>query len=89
MRSDAVTDLRDQPRCPTDALGRSECAELLRTKMAAGTDDRPGCEITVSTARPLTRGPYTTDGFVCPHGVEYWIEPTGEQIADWAARGVR
>jgi hypothetical protein len=76
------------PKCPTDALGRSECAQVLADLSAAGFDGHPGCEITVSTARPLVRGPYTTDGFVCPHGVEYWIEPTGEQIADWAARGV-
>ncbi len=75
--------------CPTDALGRSECAQTLIDMSAAGFDGQPGCEITVSTARPLVRGPYTADGFRCPHGVEYWIEPTGEQIADWAARGVR
>lgn len=75
--------------CPTDALGRSECAELLRTMLAAGFDGQPGAEIHVSTLPPLVQGAYETAGFVCPHGVEYWIEPTGEQIADWAARGVR
>lgn len=75
--------------CPTDALGRSECAEFLRTTMAAGTfADGDGCEIHVSTLPPLVQGAYETAGFVCPHGVQYWIEPTGEQIADWAARGV-
>lgn len=47
------------------------------------------CEVTVSTARPLVQGPYELAGFECPHGVEYWAEPTSEQIADWAARRVR
>lgn len=74
--------------CPTDPLGRSKCAEFLRTAMAEGFGDHPGCEITVSTARPIVVGPYGVNGYTCPHGVEYWIEPTGEQIADWAARGV-
>jgi hypothetical protein len=48
-----------------------------------------GVEITVSTVPPLVAGPYTTDGFTCPHGVTFWIEPTGEQIAAWARDGVR
>lgn len=82
-------DRMSEPTCPTDALGRSECADFLRTQMAEGPGTLPGCEITVSTARPLVVGPYGVNGFTCPHGVEYWIEPTGEQIADWAARGVR
>jgi hypothetical protein len=76
--------------CPTDALGRSECAEFLRSTMAETQfDGETGLEIHVSTQPPLTRGPYTTDGFRCPHGTTYWIEPTGEQIADWAERRVR
>lgn len=54
------------------------CAEVLRT-MSADT----GVEITVSTEPPLVAGPYTTAPFTCPHGVTYWIEPTGEQIAQW------
>lgn len=45
-------------------------------------------EITVTTAEPLVRGPYTQDAFICPHGVRWWMEPTGEQIALWAAGGV-
>lgn len=75
--------------CPTNALGHSVCAEFLRTTMAEGFPDHPGCEITVSTARPLIVGPYGVNGYTCPHGVTYWIEPTSEQIADWAVRGVR
>lgn len=76
--------------CPTDALGRSECAEFLRTQLAAIGDAKGiGADAVVSTARPLVASPYGEHSFRCPHGVEYWIEPTGEQIADWAARGVR
>lgn len=60
------------------------CADFLRERQAAY-----GIEITVSTKPPLVNGPYTTDSFTCPHGTEYWIEPTGEQIAQWVKDGVR
>lgn len=70
--------------CPTTALGRSECAQLLIDEMAGR-----GAEVTVSVMPPLIRNPYTTDGFRCPHGVTYWLEPTSEQIAQWAREGVR
>jgi hypothetical protein len=56
------------------------CADVLREGMAP-------CEITISTEPPLIVGPYTTDPFICPHGTAYWIEPTGEQIAQWAKEG--
>jgi hypothetical protein len=61
-----------------------ECAKFLRTEMAA-----MGVDVTVSTARPLIAGPYTTDAFVCPHKVDFWLEPTGEQIAKWVEAGTR
>ena len=61
-----------------------KCARLLFDWMAA-----LGAEVTVSTAPPLVLGPYTTDPFICPHGVTYWMEPTGEQIAAWRRDGVR
>ena len=64
--------------------GHATCENELTTRMAA-----MGVEITVSTVPPLVAGPYTTDGFTCPHGVTFWIEPTGEQIAAWARDGVR
>jgi hypothetical protein len=48
-----------------------------------------GVEITVSVLPPLVEGPYTTDSYTCPHGTTYWIEPTGEQIAQWVKDGVR
>lgn len=64
--------------CPITPIGRTECARLLIDEMA-----KLGNEVHVSTAPPLVRGPYTTDSYRCPHGVDYWIEPTGEQIAHW------
>jgi len=48
-----------------------------------------GLDVTASTEPPLVAGPYTTDPCVCPHGVTYWIEPTGEQIAQWVRDGTR
>jgi hypothetical protein len=56
------------------------CPDVLREGMAP-------YEITISTERPLVIGPYTTDGFTCPHGVTFWFEPTGEQVARWQAEG--
>lgn len=60
------------------------CAADLRALFA-----KHGIEITVSTLPPVVAGPYTTDPFECPHGISYWVEPTGEQIAQWAEDGVR
>jgi len=64
--------------CPTTPLGRTVCAQTLIDQSA-----ELGADIHVSTLPPLVAGPYETAGFRCPHGVEYWIEPTGEQIAHW------
>jgi hypothetical protein len=66
-----------RPLCPG-------CAEEL----TGGMRDL-GTEVTVSTVAPVVAGPYTTEPFTCPHGVAYWIEPTGEQIAAWARDGVK
>jgi hypothetical protein len=60
------------------------CRGELKTRMAA-----MGVDITVCTVRPLVIGPYTTDPYTCPHGTTYWIEPTGEQIAQWVKDGVK
>lgn len=60
------------------------CAGELSGRMA-----HMGVEITVSTEPSIVRGPYTSDGFTCPHGVTFWIEPTGEQITEWAREGVK
>lgn len=44
-------------------------------------------EITVSTAPPLVPNPYI-HSLTCPHGITFWMEPTGEQIAEWRRNGV-
>lgn len=79
----------DEIRAVSDAIAKyrdgdhSTCEKALTEGMAA-----QGVEITVSTEPPLVAGPYTTNGHTCPHGVTFWIEPTGEQIAAWARDGV-
>jgi len=65
-----------QPTC--------ECWRTVKGRMAAMDVD-----VTVSAQAPLVIGPYTAEPMVCPHGVTWWWEPTGEQIADWVARGVQ
>lgn len=61
-----------------------DCAGHLHRGMA-----EQGIDITITTQPPLVHGPYTVAGFVCPHQVSYWMEPTGEQIAKWAKDGAR
>jgi len=69
---------------PVIPSNHDDCPEYLRRMaLVAGT------AVTVSTEPPIVTGPYTTDPFVCPHDVKYWVEPTGEQIAQWAKDGVR
>jgi hypothetical protein len=63
-------------------IAHLQCPRELRDRMA-----EMGVEITVSETPPLVAGPYTTAPMVCPHGVTYWFEPTGEQIAKWVADG--
>lgn len=82
--------MTDTQPCPTNALGRSTCAEFIRTSMAnLGAAQGIGCEIVVSSAPPIVESPYGAHGYECPHGVTWWIEPTSEQIAEWAREGVR
>lgn len=64
--------------------GHDTCLAVLKDRMAA-----LGVDITVSTIAPIVRGPYTTAPFICPHGTTFWIEPTGEQIAEWVRDGVQ
>ena len=67
--------------------GDHDCRDVL-LKMWNAVHD-PGqdlTEITVSTAPPLVKNPFT-EGYTCPHGTTYWIEPTSEQIAKWHAEG--
>jgi len=66
---------------PTSAFTH-ECENTLREMWAKVSGDQP-TDITISTVPPIVAGPYTQDGLRCPHGVTYWLEPTGEQIAKW------
>jgi hypothetical protein len=50
-----------------------------------GAYARLGFDVTVSTERPLVRNAFTMPPFVCPHGMDHWVEPTGEQLARWIA----
>lgn len=75
--------------CPTNALGQSECAEQLRLVMTnAAAETGQTCEIVVSTLPPIVESPYGENCYECPHGVDYWIEPTGDQVAEWNREGV-
>lgn len=76
-----VTDPAPAP-CPRSPSG-AECAAFLRHMAAA-----QGCDVHVSRLPPLVPGVYPESAFTCPHGVTYWMEPTGEQIARWVADGV-
>lgn len=60
----------------------ADCADSIRRDYAT-----LGVEVTVRTAPPLVIGAYEPAGWTCPHGVTYWCEPTGEQIAQWCADG--
>ena len=62
-----------------------DCAQELQeswAKVCAEEGGSPPTEITISTEPPLVANPYIT-GMQCPHGVKFWIEPTGDQIARW------
>ncbi len=59
------------------------CQPVIRDMFA-----ERGCEVTVSIASPLIDNGFATS-ITCPHGVRLWMEPTGDQRADWSARIVR
>jgi hypothetical protein len=66
-------------------------ADCLRTLIenwkaaCAEVGDGQPIEVTISTAPPLVPNPWTHRA-TCPHGVTFWMEPTGEQLASWAAK---
>lgn len=64
-----------------------ECWDACSAVLRDGMVDM-SVEATVSAAPPLIVTPYTTEAFICPHGVRYWLEPTSEQVAQWTADGV-
>jgi hypothetical protein len=68
-----------------EVLGSAPGYEVERRALCADCPDvltngmrDLGAEVTVSTAAPAVAGPYATEPFTCPHGVTYWMEPTGE-----------
>jgi hypothetical protein len=64
----------------------SGCAQRLRDgwAQAAAEDGGAPIEVTISTAAPLVRNRFT-EAFRCPHGVTFYMEPTGDAIASMAA----
>lgn len=54
------------------------CRQHLKDRAAAN-----GIDVHVSTLPPIVASPYGVEAYVCPHDITYWIEPTGEQIAQW------
>lgn len=82
-------------REPGDHLGLGCLADVTHDWHGCGCNEQlgamseqAGSQVVVSDQPPLVAGPYTTDAFICPHGVRWWIEPTGEQIAQWIKDGV-
>lgn len=63
----------------------SECGAILRSFCA----DR-GIDAHVTTVPPLILNAYNIQSgyMVCPHGVKWFMEPTTDQIAQWARDGV-
>ena len=63
-----------------------ECTGIVKDVMSS-----KGADVTVSTAPPLITNAYTVPGsaITCPHGVDYYMEPTSEQIAQWAKDSVQ
>lgn len=59
------------------------CRNVVRSAMAD-----LGVEVTVSTAPPIIDTPYDSSPMICPHGTTFYLAPTSEQIAKWAADGV-
>lgn len=64
------------------------CATFLKTRMRL-----LGADVTVSDLPPLVQSPYNRPGdgngsLTCPHGITFYFEPTGDQIAAWARDGV-
>lgn len=70
-------------KCPDDS-----CRQLIVDTMRS-----LGCEVAASSKPPLVANPYALiyeerGVMSCPHGVAWWIEPTGDQQAQWAKDGV-
>lgn len=44
---------------------------------------RDEVDIHVTTAPPVVPSPWTA-AVTCPHGTTFYMEPTGEQLAEWS-----
>jgi hypothetical protein len=64
-------------------IDEEACREFIKSSAA-----KLGADVVVSTAPPLIESPYDVNAFECPHGTVFYIEPTSEQMADWAERQV-
>lgn len=56
----------------------AQCRTVILETLKKGPT--PDIQVTISEAPPIVRGPFTGGPFVCPHGVAFWLEPTGEQL---------
>lgn len=69
---------------PDPPKTHAECRQYVVAMMRwIGTDGH------ASTEPPIIQTPYTKPPFICPHGTRFWVEPTSDQIAQWAKDGVR
>lgn len=59
------------------------CGDLLRAHYAEN-----GVEAHITTVPPIVAPAYQPLDMRCPHGVLWYAEPTGDQIAQWAKDGV-
>jgi len=61
------------------AVEHRECRKVLRR---AALENGTEVEVSVVPLLPMD-GPYPPERAVCPHRVEYWIQPTARQIERW------
>jgi hypothetical protein len=68
----------------------NECEAVLREMYAAECAKLgfPVPDYHVSHLPPLVESGYVDLQMVCPHGVTWHMEPTSDQIAEWARDGV-
>jgi hypothetical protein len=48
-----------------------------------------GIDAHVTAVPPIVESRYEQLNMSCPHGVAHYAEPTSEQVARWAADGVK
>jgi len=72
-----VSNVSSAPDCAAECRGL--VLRLLRLR---------GVDAHVTHVPPLVRTPYKPLDMRCPHDVLWYVEPTSEQIAEWAREGV-